>query len=370
MSHKRLLVFSWLCLSATHASAFDGLAVLGDSISTGAAANPKVEFDSRSLWDVFTGRSRIELTSDLFPEQFRKLAKDAGGPDLVLPSIRENDAGSGWLWHNTMQALSSATIDEHRLSYGYFVGRSLGLPTRDILLAGENGARSQRAWVHASRLIGSRKKDLPSRIIMFYSGNDLCAQSYEDISSAQDYGDGLLTGMKYLVLNGHVSPRGTRIFLPAFLPVTTLMHEQSILDRKIRLHGDEVTCREAREKLFSAKTPKNLESDDPRLQIFSAIFPPSPVLLCPTLFSPAAQDSARQTLLANRIRAYRDAQKKAVQDFNEWRGQAHPAKAFEAVYLDGPEQIRFEGADVAGDCFHLSAEGQGKVASAILPGLK
>ena len=212
-------------LFSTRALSFEGLAVLGDSISTGAAANPNVEFDSRALWDVFTGRSQIALTPDLFPEQFRQLAKDAGKPSIVLPSLRENDAGSGWLWHNAIQALSSATIDEHRLSYGYFVGRSLGLPSQDILLAGENGARSNRAWVQASRLIGSRKRDLPSRIIMYYSGNDLCAQSYEDISSAEDYGEGLLTGMKYLVLNGHVSPRGTRIFLPAFLPVTALMHE-------------------------------------------------------------------------------------------------------------------------------------------------
>lgn len=367
---RRFLIGSMFLTLAAKAAAFDGLAVLGDSISTGAAANPKVEFDSRALWEVFVGRSRFELTADLFPDLFRHLAKDVERPERVLPSIRENDSGSGWLWQNVMQALSSTTIDEHRLSYGYFVGRSLGVPSRDILLAGENGARSRRAWVHASRLIGSRNRDLPARIIMFYSGNDLCAQSYEDISSAEEYGAGLLNGMKYLVLNGHVSPRGTRIFIPAFLPVTALMHEQSILERKISLHGDEVTCREARENLFSTKSSKNMESEDPRLQIFSAIIPPSPVLLCPTLFSPAAQDPARQTLLANRIRSYRDAQKKAVQDFNEWRGQKHPARAFEAIYLEGTEQIRFEGADVAGDCFHLSAKGQGKVASAILPALK
>ena len=136
------------------------------------------------------------------------------------------------------------------------------------------------------------------------------------------------------------------------------------------MHGEEVTCREAREKLFSPKSPRNLDSEDPGLQIFSAIIPPSPVLLCPTLFSPSAQDPARQTLLANRIRAYRDAQKKAVHDFNEWRGRKHPARSFEAIYLDGPEQIRFDGADVAGDCFHLSAKGQAKVAATIMPGLK
>lgn len=355
---------------ATDCYSFDGLAILGDSISTGAAANPMVQFDSRSIWAVFNDNRGFELTPDFFPDQFRQLSKDLDRPFRAVPSSRENDGGSGWLWLNTIQAIMGKTLEEHRLSYGYLMGRSLGMRGQDILLAGENGARAQRAWLHASRLIGARKKDLPSKIVMLYSGNDLCAQSYDEISSAEAYGESLLRGMQYLVLNGHVSPRGTRIYLPAFLPVTTLVHEPSILERKIMLHGEETTCREAREKLFSPKSAKDNESEDPLFQIFSSMIPPSPVLLCPTLFAPAAQDSARQAMLANRIRSYREAQRKAVQDFNDWRGKKHPAKSFEAIYLAGTEQIRFDGADVAGDCFHLSAQGQGKVASAILPGLK
>jgi hypothetical protein len=356
--------------TARESRAFDGLAVLGDSISTGAAANPTLEFDSKLLWDVFTGQSQVELTPELFPEPFRKFATDQDEPILVKPSVRENDGGSGWLWQNLLQAISARTIEERRLSYGYFVGRELGIPSKDILIVGENGARSRRAWVHASRLLGARQRDLPSKILLLYSGNDLCAQSYDDISLAEDYGDGLLKAMKYLVLNGHVASRGTRIYLPAFLPVISLMHEQSILDKKINLHGEQVTCREAREQLFSPKSPGNSEIQDPRFQVFSSFIPPSPVLLCPTLFSPAAADPARQSLLANRLRAYREAQKKAVQDFNEWRGFEHPSKSFEAKYIDAPEQIRFDGDDVAGDCFHLSAKGQSKVAAAILTGLR
>jgi len=205
---------------------------------------------------------------------------------------------------------------------------------------------------------------------MYYTGNDLCAQSYDDVTGSSEYGDDLLVAMKYLVLNGHVAARGTKIYVPAFLPVTALLHEKSILEHKIRLHGEEVTCQEARERLFAPKTPQNESVVDPMFKLFSAFVPPSPVLLCPTLFSQAAQDSSRQSLLANRIRAYRDAQKKAVDEFNDWRGQKHPAKAFEAKYLADPEQIRFEGGDVAGDCFHLSAAGQSKVASALLRGMR
>ena len=98
--------------------------------------------------------------------------------------------------------------------------------------------------------------------------------------------------------------------------------------------------------------------------------PPSPVLLCPTLFGKMAEDSVRQSLLANRVRGFRDAQKKAVDEFNQWRALKFPGKAFEAVYVEATETIKFDGGDVAGDCFHLSAAGQGKVASALLTKLR
>jgi len=128
------------------APGFDGLAVLGDSMSTGAAANPKIEFDSRSLWDVFNGSSDVSLTSTAVPKEFKKYLNDADWPERVRPSVRENDGGSGWVWQNVMQMISGRTIEEHRLSYGYFVGRALGYDSRNILIAGENGARASRAW--------------------------------------------------------------------------------------------------------------------------------------------------------------------------------------------------------------------------------
>lgn len=355
---------------ATNLRAFDGVAVLGDSSSTGAAANPALEFDSELLWQIFEGTRHLEVKPEFFPRTLKLVSSDEKGPTRVGPSVRENDAGSGWLWQNLIQTVASRTVEEHRLSYGYFLGRSLGIEPQNILLAGENGATTRRAWIHASRLLSARNRDLPSRIILFYTGNDLCAQSFDLITSAEDYGASLLKAMKYLVVNGHVAARGTKIYLPAFLPVTALLHEPSIVNQKIRVHGQEMTCREAREKLFAPAANRYPNKEATLFQIFKDFIPPSPVLLCPTLFSPQAQDSARQSLLANRIRAYREAQQRAVEDFNEWRGRKHPAKAFEAIYLAGTEQIKFGGGDVAGDCFHLSANGQAKVAEAILKDLK
>jgi hypothetical protein len=371
---------SAMLVSATSALGFEGLAILGDSSSTGAAAHPKLEFDSKVLWDVFNGAIDLRVDPSLVPADFQASVGSLEPPTRVGPSTRENDGGSGWIWHNFSQKISAMTLESHQLSYGYLAGRKLGIPARDILIGGENGTTSRHAWIHAARLVGARNRDLPSKVVFFYTGNDLCAQSFDDVIAASDYGDELLKGMKYLVLNGHADARGTKIFIPGFLPVTTLLHEPTILEHKIKLHGEIVSCKEARDRLFGPKLDQTkpvpatkVESDlmsDPRFQVFSAFMPPSPVLLCPTLFGKMAEDSVRQSLLANRVRGFRDAQKKAVDDFNQWRGLKFPAKAFEAVYIGVTETIKFEGSDVAGDCFHLSAAGQGKVASAMLTELR
>jgi hypothetical protein len=366
---RRLLLGWTVLLLADKAWSFDGLAVLGDSSSTGAAANPALKFDSEILWEVFNSVDGLPFATTLVPEDFRKTAGDGRPPVRLPPSSRENDGGSGWIWHHVSQAVGARSIEDHRLSYSNFLGRSLGLAPEQIIIAGENGTTSRHAWIHAARLVAFKDKDLPSRIIFFYSGNDLCGQSVDDITLAETYGEGLLRGMKYLVLNGHADARGTTIYIPAFMPVTSLLHEPSILEHKVYLHGEEVTCREARARLF-APNPKTLgankHSEDPLFQLFSAFMPPSPVLFCPTLFSKMAQDSVRQSQLANRIRSFRAAQQKAVEDFNIWRGRRYPARAFDAAYIDATETLKFEGEDVAGDCFHLSASGQGKLTKAMM----
>ena len=370
------VISALILVTSSTALAFEGLAVLGDSSSTGAAANPKLEFDSKVFWDIFNGAVDLRIDSSLVPPDFQTDTGALEPPTRVAPSSRENDGGSGWIWHNFSQKISAMTLESHQLSYGYLAGRKLGIKPSDILLAGENGTTSRHAWIHAARLVDARGKEMPSKVVFFYTGNDLCAQSFDDLIDASDYGRELLKGMKYLVLNGHADARGTKIYIPGFLPVTTLLHEPSILERKIKLHGETVSCKDARERLFAPKLDQvssaRQDSDlmsDPRFQLFRAFMPPSPVHLCPTLFGKMAEDSVRQSQLANRIRALREAQKQVVEEFNQWRGLKFPAKAFEAVYIAATETIKFDGGDVAGDCFHLSAAGQGKVAGALLTGL-
>jgi hypothetical protein len=365
----RALIFL-VCSSAVSnvSFAFEGLAILGDSSSTGAASHPKLEYDSKVLWSVFRGETDLSFDVALIPQEFKAAFAVHDAPSRLGPSSRENDGGSGWIWHNLIQKISAGTLEEHRFSYGYFVGRSLGLPANDILIAGENGTTTRHAWVHASRLIEARDRDLPSRVIFFYTGNDLCAGTLDDVTDAKDYGAELLKGMKYLALRGHADSHGTKIYIPGFLPVTSLLYEPSILEHKIRVHGVEMTCKEAREKLFAPKPDHQNPGldEDPKFQLFSAFMPPSPVLICPTLFATQADDGSRQSFFANRVRAYREAQRRAVDDFNQWRGHKYPARAIDAVYIAETEDLKFTGGDVAGDCFHLAIAGQAKLATALL----
>jgi lysophospholipase L1-like esterase len=353
--------------------AFEGLAILGDSTSTGAGSHPKLEFDSKNLWDVFNAKLDLSVTPAMVPEDFRSFfGQNSDQPARVGPSRRENDGGTGWIWHNVSQGISARTIEAHSLSYGYLLGRKLGHAPENILIAGENGTTSRHAWIHAARLVDARQGDLPSKIILFYTGNDLCSGRIGSVTTASDYGDSLLEGMKYLALNGHAHAQGTKIYIPSFLTVTTLLHEPSILAKKIRLHGEEVTCEEARNRFFARKAnvPPSGDTSDPRYLYFSMFMPPSPVQFCPTLFGPERNDSAHLSQLANRIRSYRDAQKNVVERFNEWRGKKLPSTAIEAVFVSATETLQFGGDDVGADCFHLSSEGQAKVARTLFSAMK
>ena len=360
-------------ITAQPSLGFDGVAFLGDSLSTGAATHPNLEYDSKVFWNIFNGTTDLAVTSALVPPDFQEVTAGLAAPRRLGPSTRENDGGSGWIWHNVIQAISARALETPTLSYGYLLGRKLGFPASDILLAGENGTTSRQSWLHAARVVEARSHELPTNVVIFYTGNDLCTQSIEEIIEGKDYGQELLKAMKYLALNGHSDPKGTQIFIPGFLPVTSFLHDPSILSHKIRLYGEEVTCQEARTRMFGPKTanakdlaaaPKEPEVE-PEFALFRAIIPPNPVLLCPTFFGLAREDSAHQSQLANRVRSFREWQRKAVAEFNEWRGLKFPGNNINAVYLEETETIKFDGQDVAGDCFHLSASGHAKIANAM-----
>lgn len=378
--YKTILYFGFVATSVFFASAslyaWDGLAILGDSISTGAGSHPVLEFDSASLWRVMTGELNVSAkASDIPHRESFKIGDTLDAPRRLWPSSRENDGASGWVWLHASQAISRTALDTEEYAFGYLSGRGLGLSPGKIWFAGDNGTKMDHALIHAARILDAGKGELPTRVLLLYTGNDLCAQAWDAMTTAEEYGDSLLQALFYLARNGHSAVgEQTTVYIPAFLPVTALLLEDSINAKVIKFHGTALTCAEAKKRMFTAPEVSETEKsklklnlpDDPRYSLFAQFMPPNPALLCPTLFARTSEDAQRQSLLANRIRAYRDAQKKAVAEFTRLI-TIHPTGAkIEAVYMDATESIRFMGDDVAGDCFHLSPSGHAKVASVLL----
>lgn len=356
--------------------AWDGLAIVGDSISSGAASHPSLAYDPLILWKIMTGELDVSAKlSDIPRKQDFKITDTLESPRRLWPGPRENDGASGWVWLHAIQALSRTALDTEEYSYGYLAGRALGLSPKNIWLAGDNGTKTDHALLHAARVLAAGQGELPTRIIMFYTGNDLCAQSWDTMTEAANYGANLKDAMLYLARNGHsANGEQTKIYIPAFLPVTSLLIEPSISEKEIRFHGLTTTCADARKRMFAVPTSTSGKDPnapaDPRYPLFAQFMPPNPVLLCPTLFATTSEDAQRQSILANRIRAYRDAEQAAVTEFNSLMEKNKTAAKIAAVYVEGTGALRFMGEDVAGDCFHLSAAGHAKLATELLKQLQ
>jgi hypothetical protein len=66
------------------------IAVLGDSLSTGAATHPALVFDGNALWHVFSGETDVSArTSDLAPAVAAALPPGLPPPMRLWPTPRE-----------------------------------------------------------------------------------------------------------------------------------------------------------------------------------------------------------------------------------------------------------------------------------------
>jgi hypothetical protein len=350
------------------------LAILGDSLSTGAATHPALEFDTLNLWRVFTGALPVApRRGDLPADLAATLGDPLPPPQRLWPSAREFFGGPDWVWRNTLQTLSRAYLDTAEYSWGYMLGAALGVPPRQIALAGEDGARVQNISRHMDRVLDASGGVLPRRVAILYTGNDLCGAAINQTTPAADFASDLASGLGYLARNGRPGAQGTDVYVLSYLSVLQLLTSDSILDKKVRAFGGEMSCRALREAGYRAPEPASgaaavVETLPADAWWFQAFMPPSPAAFCQTLFSPVGPER-EQTLnaLANRIRDYRERQQEVVRSVGDRLGSASGIRFH---YLAGTADVTFTGDDVALDCFHLSVAGQAKIARAALAGIR
>ena len=345
------------------------VAVLGDSLATGAATHPALAFDAKVLWDIFDGRlGVIPRASDIPAGGPWNLSDPLPAPIRLWPSKREYFGGPDWVFRNMMQSVARTYLDTEEYSWGYLVTSGLGIPPSQLLIAAENGARVEAIPRQLDRVLDATGGELPAKILLMYTGNDLCGPTAAEATSAKEYGAHLQKGFGYLLRNGKASKAGTDVYLLSHLGVLQLLYAEPILAKKIRAFGSESTCGELRAHSFLPKDPTTYDPGlPPHAWWFGMMMPPNPAAYCPTLFGAHGSQKEKEEILsslANRIRDYRE-----IEGLEIARAMDIAAKAGLAVrfhYVTGTADLKFSGEDIAQDCFHLAPSGQAKVARAVL----
>jgi lysophospholipase L1-like esterase len=360
---KFIFCFLWvLTFCEVKAFAFPGLVVLGDSLATGAATKETLQFDPVNLWDLV--------------QKPTAAAGDVGSrPKRFWPAQRENDGASGWVWNHMIHAISDQYFNAPELSYGVEVGRGLGLTSDQVWIAAENGARAEAGSRQLARVLETSNQELPTFLLAYFTGNDLCAQTFADTSSADEYANDLFKTFKLAIDHGRQAPGETlHILVPAFLQTTQLVLEDAINNKTIPYYGSSISCSGARKRFFSPPDEMvgRTVSQDLRYNLFAKLMPPNPMLLCPTIFALGLDKDFEGMVsqVANRIRAYRDVIPKVeaqVMDYLRIRKNPILVKFH---FIQDTGTLKFLGEDIANDCFHLSRGGQNKLGQMIVRGLK
>jgi lysophospholipase L1-like esterase len=352
---RTLALIYWLLLVAASGStsALSQVAILGDSLATGAGTHPDLRFSAKNLVDVFSQRMRLKTETTTKPKR-------------LWPSTREFRGGVDWMAKNFIHGLSKVFLDTEEYSWGFVMARK-AFPRLPLLIAAEDGARIRQGIRQLDRVLELTSGKPPEHVFVFFTGNDLCAPHRSLLTSSEDFAEQLSKILSYYTNLEDSGPKN--IYVLGFLGVAQILVSKDILDKEIEAFGEATTCRKLREQGFTPKVPEVLPEDAQGLGMF---LPPNPASYCPTLF-PNYEDGSSQkdrdestSQIANRVREYRAVSRQVVERWQEEQAET-PHLGFH--YVDGTESVIFAAEDIAQDCFHLSRAGQAKVAAAILDSL-
>lgn len=372
------LFFVIVVCSFSHLSAAETarVAFLGDSISTGAVTHPSLEFNKPGLWKILRGgRAVVPDPAYLRDNLGDESIKDLRDPIRLWPSAKEYLNPLSWLGLHFINAVSRVYLDTEAYSWSAMLSQRLGYAPQETVIAAQDGARAYDAIHQVDRLLDYTDGATPEKIFLFFTGNDLCGHTMDYVTSSDDYAAYIERSLIYLARNGlPPQERGTDVYVVSFMGILQLTGNQDILEKVVPAAGQIATCKEvgAGKKEMSEKDQVAFLKENPDAAFFLNFFPDTPATLCPTVFEQNIDRREDQrSVLANRIRAYRETTKAAVLRMGQrQKNQADAgARAFRFHFVDDTSDLIFAGEDIANDCFHLSVKGQNKVAKAVANGL-
>ena len=384
----------WLVTRADGRPSHQSMAIIGDSISTGGGSHPEIAFDFKKIWRILLGEVDVHSRQRV-PDQVHRFVPISSldqRPQILWPSSREYRGAGNWLTWNLLRALSGQYLNSEELSWGYLLGRKLGVAGHGIYIAANNGARVRDIPDQIDRILKATDGVVPPVVMVFFTGNDLCGPSWSAVTSSSDFGSQLQRGLTYLTRYGKPHPGGSNVLVLSYLGVTQILTKPSILQKPLTAFGEETTCKELRFRSYRPKDLQKALSGAPPASIyFSNILPPNPAISCPTVNglhafaydevgpftgfgkkdrSQIIQGQVNKTVdkyvaeLSTKIRSYQSTSAQVVRNLESQR-----INGFRFFYVPQTAEIELIADDIGQDCFHLSRLGQLKVAKAVYSGL-
>ena len=343
--------------------AADTAAFLGDSISTGGAAHPTLAFDIETLQAVFAEKMDVRpqpVYYQTLAAQWIALEQPALPPRRLNFSPREFDNPFSWVTDHAMLNLSSRYLDTEEYSWSYLLARKRKVSPQEILIAARDGEKSEHAVQQVDRLLDATETKAPRHLFMFFTGNDLCAPQIDFAVEAKDFAANIEAALRYYIHSAKPDQLISHIWLLDPLGILQIVSSPEILNRPVRAYGQDLSCRDLQSGHYKNQTSDWLHEGPSEKFLFGMVFGQGPKGYCPSLFSiHDAQGSEIRLKLASLLAAYRQELEKVAKKL----ANVHPS--FRVHHVRETADVIFKGEDIANDCFHLSLQGQLKIAAAV-----
>lgn len=339
------------------------MAILGDSTSTGALANPEASLGLPSLLshgleflEFWVGHPGINAKK--YPELAEFNVKSPVKPLTRIWYSAAEEKKQNELALEIQDRVTDDFADFPEFSWGYLVGRSLGIEPKKIELAGQDGKRIDQISNQFSRLDRLGYATLPELVFVSFTINDICKETNFDMDLEQfkkAYYESFKAQFESVMSSHQAAASGTHIYVLAPVPVAAELTNASILEKVIPIPNGKARCEDIR----SQKTD---------FKFFGFSLDSTLYHMCPAVLKTQANDEARIRKLGLLLDGIKDMQSLALKELNESSVSAN--NGFRYTHITEISDAKVDAPEIANDCFHPSMEGHMNIARIILKAIK
>ncbi len=243
-------------------------------------------------------------------------------------------------------------MDTPEYSFGYMVGRALGVTPQHIVLTGQDGRSIGSLSNQFKRIFEVGSRTLPPLVLVSYVANDFCHPDnfVHPVSEFKAEYEVNVRAELTKIANLPPAPQGTLILILAPLDVANILSNPAILAQKVSFQGfGTMTCGELRKGLNDSNSKLSKRMADALIGECRGVLQPSN--------HPEEHLARVRELQGTQVKVLTS----AIDEFNRLASPGLSAKLASSVL-----NIDFQTGDMAGDCFHPGVGAHTRIARQLL----